>query len=114
MDASEQRQAEQQLRQADKKPLLDLKTFLSKAGPGRAIVYVPKKQILFEQGKPGNAVFYILAGAVKLTVVSQGKERTIALLGPGDFAGKECAATARPRSMASARALTNCTMLRIE
>src|SRR6266852_4083369 len=115
MDASGQRQAEQQLRQPDKKkPPVHLKTFLSKAGPGRAIVYVRKKQILFEQGKRGNAVFYILAGAVKLTVDSQGKERTIALLGPGDFAGKECIATARPRSTASARALTNCTMLRIE
>jgi CRP/FNR family cyclic AMP-dependent transcriptional regulator len=115
MDASEQRQKEQQLRQADKKqPLFHLKTFLSKAGPGRAIVYIPKKQILFEQGKRGNAVFYILAGAVKLTVVSQGKESIIALLGPGNFAGKECIAAARPRSTASARALTNCTMLRIE
>jgi CRP/FNR family transcriptional regulator, cyclic AMP receptor protein len=115
MDASEQRQKEQQLRQADKKqPLFHLKTFLSKAGPGRAIVYIPKKQILFEQGKRGNAVFYILAGAVKLTVVSQGKESIIALLGPGNFAGKECIAAARPRSTASAGALTNCTMLRIE
>ena len=115
MDASEQRQVAHQLRQADKKkPPLHLKTFLSKAGPGRAIVYVPRKQVLFEQGKRGNAVFYILAGGVKLTVVSQGKERTIALLGPGDFAGKECLAAVRPRSTASARALTNCTMLRIE
>jgi len=114
MDASE-RQTEQQLRQAhQKKPLFHLRTFLSKAGPGRTIVYVPGKQILFEQGKRGNAVFYILAGAVKLTVGSQGKERTISLLGPGDFAGKECIATVRPRRTASARALTNCTILRIE
>jgi PAS domain S-box-containing protein len=116
MDAGKQRQVEQQLRQADKgkPPLLQLETFLSKAGPGRTIVHVPKKQILIEQGKRGNAVFYILAGAVKLMVVSQGKEGTIALLGPGDFAGKECIAAGRPPSTASARALTNCTMLRIE
>jgi len=115
MDASEQRQSEQQLRQADKKkPLFDLKTFLSEAGPGRAIVYVPRKHVLSEQGKRGNAVFYILAGAVKLTVVSRRKERTIALLGPGDFAGKECLEAVRPRSTASARALTSCTLLRIE
>jgi PAS domain S-box-containing protein len=115
MDASEQRQAGEQLRQADKKtPLFRLKTFLSKAGPGRAIVYVPKKQILFEQGKRGDAVFYILAGAVKLTIVSHGKESIIALLGPGNFAGKECMASVRTRSTASASALTDCTMLRIE
>ena len=48
-------------------------TFLSKAGAGRTIAYVPKKQILFEYGKRGNAVFYILTRTVKLTVVSQGK-----------------------------------------
>jgi CRP/FNR family cyclic AMP-dependent transcriptional regulator len=95
-------------------PLFHLKTFLSKAGPGRTIVYVPGKQILFEQGKRGNAVFYILAGAVKLTVDSKGKESIIGLLGPGNFAGKECIATVRPRRTASARALTNCTILRIE
>jgi len=114
MDASEWKQTNQ-LRQAhEKKPLFHLKTFLSKAGPGRTIVFVPGKQILFEQGKRGNAVFYILAGAVKLTVDAQGKESTIALLGPGTFAGKECIASPRPRSTASARALTNCTILRIE
>lgn len=115
MEASGQRQTEQRLRQAQKqKPLFHLKTFLSKAGPGRTIVYVPEKQILFEQGKRGNAVFYILAGAVKLTVESLGKESTIALLGPGNFAAKECMAAVRPRSTASARTLTNCTILRIE
>jgi CRP/FNR family transcriptional regulator, cyclic AMP receptor protein len=115
MDAGEPRQTEQQLRQAHKKePLFHLKTFLSKAGPGRTIVYVPEKQILFEQGERGNAVFYILAGAVKLTVDSQGKESIIALLGPGNFAGKECTAAVRPRNTASARTLTNCTILRIE
>jgi len=91
-----------------------IKTFLSKAGAGRTIVYAPGKQILFEQGKRGDAVFYILAGMVKLTVVSQGKETTIGLLGPGSFAGKECIATLRPRRTASARALTNCTIVRIE
>jgi len=114
MDAGERRPTEE-LRQAHKKrPVFHLKTFLSKAGPGRTIIYVPGKQILFEQGKRGNAVFYILAGAVKLTVNSQGKESTIALLGPGNFAGKECTAAVRPRSTASGRTLTNCTILRIE
>jgi CRP-like cAMP-binding protein len=78
------------------------------------MVYAPGKQILFEQGKRGSAVFYILTGTVKLSVVSHGKETTIGLLGPGNFAGKECIATVRPRRTASARALTNCTIIRIE
>ncbi len=113
MDASE-RQTEQPLRQVHKQPRFHIKTFLSKAGAGRTIVHVPEKQILFEQGNRSNAVFYILTGMVKLTLVSQGKEVTIGLLGPGNFAGKECIATVRPRRTTSARALTNCTILRIE
>jgi len=99
---------------AHKRPPFQVKIFLSHAGAGRTIAYVPAKQVLFEQGERGKAVFYILAGIVKLSVVSQGKEVTIGLLGPGNFAGKECMAADRPRRTASARALTNCTVLRIE
>ncbi|MGC2195488.1 MAG: Crp/Fnr family transcriptional regulator [Terriglobales bacterium] len=111
-DAGE-RQTKQPSRPTYKQPRFHIKTFLSKAGTGRTIVYAPGKQILFEQGKRGDAVFYILAGTVKLTVVSQGRETTIGLLGPGNFAGKECIATVRPRRTTSARALTNCTIVRI-
>jgi len=93
-----------------------LQRFLSKSGPGRALEYFPRHQTLFIQGKWGNAVFYILVGVVGLTVLSRGgkRERIISLLGPGSFAGKECIAKERPRSMASARTVTDCTVLRIE
>jgi len=111
-DAGEQR-TKRRGRLPHKQPRFHIKTFLSKPGVGRTIVYALGKQILFEQGKRANAVFYILAGTVKLTVVSQGEETTIALLGPGNFAGKECMATVRPRRTASARALTNCIIIRI-
>jgi CRP/FNR family cyclic AMP-dependent transcriptional regulator len=113
VDASE-RQTKQHSRQGHKQPRFEIKTFLSKGGVGRTIVYATGKQILFEQGKRGNAVFYVLAGLVKLTVLAQGKETTIGLLGPGNFVGKECIATFRPRRTASATALTNCTIVRIE
>lgn len=109
MDASQP-----QLRQAQKHAPFRVKAFLSNAGSGRTIEYVPRKQVLFEQGKRGNAVFYILTGIVKLTVVSRGKQVTVGLLGPGNFAAKECLATVRPRCTTSARALTNCAILRIE
>ena len=110
---NKERQTSQPFRQPHKHSRFHIKAFLSKAGTGRTIVYAPGKQILFEQGKRGDAVFYILAGTVKLTVVSQGKETTIGLLGPGNFAGKECIATVPPRRTTSARALTNCTIVRI-
>jgi hypothetical protein len=74
MDAGERPQTEPRLPQAPQKPRFHIKTFLSTAGAGRTIVDVPEKQILFEQGERGNAVFYILAGAVKLTVDSQGRK----------------------------------------
>lgn len=50
---------------------------------------VEKKQVLFTQGEPADAVFDIQKGKVKLSVVSKrGKEATIALLGEGEFVGE--------------------------
>lgn len=89
--------------------------FLSIAGIGRSIVEVPKKKTIFAQGDDSDAAFYIQAGKVKLCVVSgSGKEATVALLGPGDFVGEECVAGVRSRRLASAIAMSDCTVLRIE
>ena len=64
----------------------DTKTFLSTIDGGRRIAAFPKKQTIFAQGAPSDAVFYIQEGKVKLTVVSQiGKEATIGILNEGDF-----------------------------
>jgi len=90
-------------------------TFLAKAGLGRAINEVPKKKVIFSQGEPGDAVFYIQKGKVKLTVVSErGKEATVALLGAEDFIGEDCVAAIQGLRMATASAITDCTLLRIE
>ena len=90
-------------------------TFLAKAGLGRAIIEVPKKKVIFSQGEPGDAVFYIQKGKVKLTVVSErGKEATVALLGAEDFIGEDCVAAIQGLRMATASAITDCTLLRIE
>jgi CRP-like cAMP-binding protein len=60
-------------------------------------------------------VFYIQEGKVKFTVVSkQGKEATIALLGPGDFLGEACLASDQPLRLATATAITDCSILKIE
>jgi CRP/FNR family cyclic AMP-dependent transcriptional regulator len=59
----------------------DPKGFLAQAGLGRTILQYPKK-VIFVQGEPSDAVFYIQEGRVKLTVLStRGKEATVALLG---------------------------------
>ena len=44
----------------------------------------------------------------------QGKEATIALLGPGDFLGEGCEASDQPLRIATATAITDCTVLRVE
>jgi CRP-like cAMP-binding protein len=75
----------------------------------------PKNKVIFAQGEPSDAVFYIQAGQAKLMVLStKGKEATIALLGEGDFMGEGCIASNQPIRVASATAITDCCVLRIE
>ena len=96
------------------KPLFDAKVFLAKIGAGRTIAEYPKNQVVFSQGDPANAVFYIQKGKVKLTVVSNnGKEAVIALLDSGDFLGEGCL-KAQPFRMATATAMSDCSILRLE
>src|SRR5260221_4446692 len=95
--------------------LFDPKAFLAQAGIGRAVHRYSPKQAIFSQGQPADAVFYIQEGKVRLSVVSkQGKEATIALLGPGDFLGEGCIASDQPLRLGSATAMTHCSVLQIE
>jgi CRP-like cAMP-binding protein len=73
-----------------------------------------KQHPIFTQGEAADAVFYIQEGQVKLTVVSaQGKEAVIALLAAEAFFGEGCLA-GQPLRMATATALTDGTLMRIE
>jgi len=49
----------------------DPKSFLMSAGVGRAILRYGSKQPVFSQGEPADAVFYILEGRVRLSVISK-------------------------------------------
>jgi CRP-like cAMP-binding protein len=92
----------------------DPESFLATAGVGRTLMNVEKKQVLFTQGEPADAVFYIQKGKVKLSVVSKrGKEATIALLGEGEFVGESCIAAAQPLRQTTATAISQCSALRI-
>ncbi len=71
----------------------DPKVFLAKVGEGRTLADYQENQVVFAQGDPADAIFYIQDGKVKLTVVSkQGKEAVIAIVGNGDFFGEGCLA----------------------
>src|SRR6202158_769592 len=92
----------------------DPKTFLSTLNGGRKIEAFSKKQMIFAQGDPSDAVFYIKEGKVKLTVVSKvGKEATIGILNEGAFFGEGCLTGQRLR-LCSAAAMTDCSVMRIE
>jgi CRP-like cAMP-binding protein len=69
----------------------DPKVFLSKVNGGRAIHDYRKDKIVFRQGDPADAVFYIQKGKIKLTVVSErGKEAVVGILEPRHFFGEGC------------------------
>jgi CRP/FNR family transcriptional regulator, cyclic AMP receptor protein len=99
---------------AKKKGDFDPNTFLAIIGEGRKFLLFPKKQTIFAQGDPADAVFYVQTGKVRLTVVSKaGKEATIGILGDGDFFG-EGSLAGQVLRMGSAIAMTDCEILRIE
>ncbi|HEU4686037.1 MAG TPA: Crp/Fnr family transcriptional regulator [Nitrospira sp.] len=92
----------------------DPQLFLTKVGKGKTTIISPKKHALFSQGDVAEAVFYIQAGKVKLTVVSQqGKEAVIAILERGAFFGESCLAGQAVRT-ATATAVEDSSIVRID
>jgi CRP/FNR family cyclic AMP-dependent transcriptional regulator len=89
-------------------------SFLAEVGKGRARTDYQRNQIVFSQGDPADAVFYIQKGKIKLTVVSrEGKEAVVAILGTGDFFGEGCLA-GQPLRMGSAITMSECSIMRLE
>jgi CRP/FNR family cyclic AMP-dependent transcriptional regulator len=97
-----------------KAPRFDDQTFLTSVATGRSSTTFKPKEIVYRQGDPADAVHYIEAGKIQITVVSeQGKEGVIAMLEPGEFFGEGCIA-GQPVRMASATATAKSTIIRIE
>jgi CRP-like cAMP-binding protein len=81
---------------------------------GKTVLECSKNRNIFLQGQPADSLFYIRKGKVKLTVISQeGKEAIIAVLEKGEFFGEGCLAGQQSR-MATAVAMTDCTLDRID
>jgi CRP/FNR family transcriptional regulator, cyclic AMP receptor protein len=92
----------------------DPKSFLAKVGDGRSIGKYRKDQIVFSQGDPADAVFYIQRGKAKVTVVSeQGKEAVVAVLGTDEFFGEACLAGQAQR-IATVASMTDSVIMRLE
>lgn len=71
------------------------------------------KEVVFSQGDPADAVFFIQSGKVKLTVVStRGKEAVIGVLERGSFFGEGCLA-GQPLRMSTASAIEASSVTRV-
>lgn len=94
--------------------LFNPQTFLAKVGHGKTTMQVPKEQVIFSQGDVADAVFYVHAGRVRLTVLSQqGKEAVVGILEHGSFFGEGCL-VGQLECLATATSLDKSTIVRIE
>jgi CRP/FNR family cyclic AMP-dependent transcriptional regulator len=83
-------------------------------GQGRSVTKYQKNQVIFSQGDPADAVFYVQKGKLKVTVVSdRGKEAVSAILGPDEFFGEACMAGQTLR-LVTVSAMTEAMVERIE
>src|ERR1700730_12152026 len=95
-------------------PSFNPKSFLAMVCEGRSIGGYGKDEIVFAQGDPADAVFYIQRGKAKSTVLSeQGKEAVIAMLGTHDFFGEGCLA-GQMRRIATVATMTDSVIVRLE
>jgi len=93
---------------------VDWESLLNGIFRGQTVLECGMGRKVFLQGQPADALFYIRHGKVKLTVISQqGKEAIVAILEAGEFFGEGCLA-GQPSRMATAVAMTDCTLDKIE
>ena len=79
----------------------------------RSVLYDPGT-VIFSQGDQASSVMFVEKGAVRLSVLSHaGKEAVVAVLDEGHFFGEGCLAGQSQR-MATAAAMTRCTILTVE
>ena len=98
---------------ATRRGAFDPQTFVTTVGHGRKVVSVGKGQTIYAQGDSADALFVIKAGTVKLSVKSRAIEATLDILGGEDFVGKD-SLTGESSFSATATAITDCSLLRIE
>jgi|WetSurMetagenome_2_1015567.scaffolds.fasta_scaffold354288_1 CRP/FNR family transcriptional regulator, cyclic AMP receptor protein len=92
----------------------DARRFLDSSGGDRTVVRYREGETVYSQGDPCNAVMYLRAGEVRLSVLSRrGKEAIVAVLPPGTFFGEGALAGQRVRP-GTAKASAASTVLVIE
>jgi CRP-like cAMP-binding protein len=93
---------------------VDWEALLAGISRGKTVVEYSLNCHIFDQGQPADSIFYVRQGKVKLSVISaQGKEAIVATLSAGEFLGEGCLA-GQPLRMATATAVIDCNLFRIE
>jgi len=93
----------------------DIEGFLAEVRSGKQTVRYRKSDIIFAQGDPSSAMFYIESGALKLSIVSAaGKEAVISIKNAGTLIGESCISLDDPVRFHNAIALTETHLVRID
>ena len=97
-------------------PLTDLyvSQLLGKISDGKHVMSFRKGEKVFSQGAQADAIYFVHAGRVKITVVSStGKEAVLALLGPHEFFG-EGSLVGQSLRVSTATTMEAATLFRVE
>jgi CRP-like cAMP-binding protein len=93
---------------------VDWAAFLAGLTRGKTVLEYGAGRTIFVQGDPADSVWFLQHGKVKLAVTSQqGKEAIVTILDAHEFFGEGCLA-GQPVRIATAVAVTDCTLYRIE
>ena len=95
-------------------PVLDSTVLVSNFSDGGTHAALAAGEIVFSQGDPADAVFYVQSGEIKIVVTSElGKEAVVGVLRNGAFFGEGCL-IGQPARLASAVAMTDSAVTRVE
>jgi CRP/FNR family cyclic AMP-dependent transcriptional regulator len=93
--------------------LFDPEVLVKMARSPAALLEYRADASIFSQGNRADSLYYVREGKVKYTVVSkQGKRAVLTIFKSGDFFGVGCLA-GRPLRVATATAITACSLIRI-
>jgi CRP/FNR family transcriptional regulator, cyclic AMP receptor protein len=92
---------------------LDPRKFMAGRIIGQSRLQLASGEIIWKQGDPGEELFFVEKGWVKVSAVSKnGKEALLTLTGEGEFIGTRCFVDGYKR-IGTATALGQCSLIRI-
>jgi CRP-like cAMP-binding protein len=91
---------------------LYVKASLDSFPPNESTREYPKGRMIFAEGEPGDELYIIQRGSVKITKIAEGNEVLLAVLKPGDIFGEMALLESKPRT-ACAISFEDCSLLTV-